>query len=160
VVPAEADVFAAFKLTPFDKVKAVIVGDEPPQNAREADGLAFSAKESARPTAASKNVSQELRNDLGLLPATTGSLEEWARNGVLLLNGVLTARVGKPGSHANKGWETFTDAVLKALNARADAVAFLLWGDAAHKKAKALDARKHIVQPGPHPADAAFVGSR
>jgi uracil-DNA glycosylase len=160
VVPAEADVFAAFRLTPFDRVKAVIVGDEPPQNAREADGLAFSVKESARPTAASKNISQELRNDLGLLPATTGSLEEWARNGVLLLNSVLTARGGKPGAHANKGWETFTDAVLKALNARADAVAFLLWCDAAHKKARLLDAKKHIVQPGPHPADAAFVGSR
>jgi uracil-DNA glycosylase len=160
VLPAEEDIFRAFLLTPFESVRVVILGDEPSADEDEADGLAYSVKSGADTTYALDNISQELHDDLGLSRATDGSLAPWARQGVLLLNSVLTVRANKPGSHANKGWEAFTEGALKALNARKDAVAFVFWGSAAQKKRRLIDGAQHYVLTGPEPDDDDFLGTK
>jgi uracil-DNA glycosylase len=160
VVPAAEDVFAALRLTPLDKVKAVIVEEGgPPATDKEADGLALSVRDGVRPTQALKHIFRELREDLGMYPPTSGSLAPWARQGVLLLNSMLTTRAGKLDSHANKGWETFLEAVLKAVNARPMPVAFVLWGEA-QKRRKSIDEKRHVVVTGPHPEEDAFLDSK
>ncbi len=159
-MPAPEDVFAALRLTPLDKVKVVIVEEGgPPANDKEADGLALSVRDGARPTAVLKNIFRELREDLGMYAPTSGSLAPWAQQGVLLLNSMFTTRAGKPDSHANKGWETFLDGVLKVLNARPTPMAFLLWGES-QKRRKAIDEKRHIVLTGPHPEEDAFLDSK
>jgi uracil-DNA glycosylase len=158
-VPSDELIFRSLVLTPFERVKAVIVGNEPPCVAKDADGLAWSQPQSVRGTV-TQNIIKELRDDLGLYKPTSGSLVPWAKDGVLLLNSVLTVRTNKPGSHAGKGWENFTDAVLKALNARPRPVAFLLWGSAAQKKQRLLDEKKHIVLASPGPDEDGFLGSK
>ncbi|MGL4555644.1 MAG: uracil-DNA glycosylase [Gemmataceae bacterium] len=152
VAPAPDDVFAALRHTPPDRVRVVILGTEPPCAGGVADGLAFSTREEADVGPVARTLFASLRDSLGCRPPLSGSLEEWARQGVLLLNGVLTVREGKPGSHAGKGWEGFTDAVLRAVNAGPGPVVFALWGRDAQKRRGLIDEGKHAVVTAEHPA--------
>jgi uracil-DNA glycosylase len=152
VYPAEDRLFAALRLTPLKSVRVVLLGQEPPCQDDIADGLAFSVREGVDPSDVQQALFRELRNDLGCRIPATGSLEPWARQGVLLVNLLWTVRAGRPGSHKDKGWESFTDAVLKAVNAGQDPVVFVLLGLAARKKAALLDDERHVVITGEHPA--------
>lgn len=152
VCPAEADVFAALRLTPPERVRVVLLGAEPPAASDLADGLAFSVREGADISAQQMALFRSLRESLGCRIPTTGSLESWARGGVLLLNSVLTVREGRPGSHAGKGWEAFTDAVLKAVSAGKEPAVFILLGQAAWKKRSLIDAERHGIIQAESPA--------
>jgi uracil-DNA glycosylase len=152
VYPAEDEVFQAFALTPYDEVKVVLVGEEPSAVPGEAHGLSFSVREGRSPSRALNALFRELRDDLGYWLPSTGDLTPWARQGVLLLNCVLTVRDRSPGSHRNKGWEGFTDGVIRALNARSRPVVFVLFGDSAQKKRKLIDERRHTVLSAGDPA--------
>lgn len=160
VTPDEGDVFAAFHQTPLDTVRVVLFGQEPSCAQGVADGLAFSAREGVDPSETQRALFRELRRDLGCRIPVTGSLRFWARQGVLLLNSVLTVRVGNPGAHRERGWETFTDGVLRLLAARPDPIVFVLFGPAA-KKRSLLGTDRHVVLTAEHPGIApdAFLGS-
>jgi uracil-DNA glycosylase len=160
VYPAEDEVFRAFALTPFEQVRVVLVGDSPAGEADQAHGLAYSVRPGAEPTPAVGRLFRELRADLGCRVPSTGCLTPWARQGVLLLNGVLTARQGKPDAHRGHGWEEFTDAVVRALSDRDEPVVFLLCGAAGRKKRALIDAARHAVLTAPDPWDRRFLGSR
>jgi uracil-DNA glycosylase len=160
VYPGEMDVFNAFRMTPLEQVKVVLLGDSPPAGQGQADGLAFSARPGARPTRAAVRMFEELHRDLGCWPPSTGHLAPWARQGVFLLNSVLTVREGEPGSHEGKGWENFTDAVLRALGARSRHIVFVLWGETGAKKERWIDPVRHTILMGPHPLEGGFAGSR
>jgi uracil-DNA glycosylase len=152
VFPPEDDVFNAFKLTPYEKVKVLILGQDPYHDDGQAHGLCFSVKPGVRPPPSLVNIFKELHNDLGCTVPNNGYLVPWARQGVMLLNAVLTVQAHKPASHANRGWEKFTDAVIRALNDRDDRVVFLLWGGYAQKKGKLIDGDKHRIITGAHPS--------
>jgi uracil-DNA glycosylase len=162
VLPAEADVLNAFKYTPLDRVRVVLLGQEPPVEERLADGLAYSIKPDARLTPALQTMFRELRDDLGCRLPVSGSLVPWAKQGVLLLNAILTVRSGKPNAHKDKGWETFTDAVLKVLNERKTPIVFALWGIYARRKGGSINDERHVIltneNPGVTPEK--FLGSR
>lgn len=162
--PPMKDVFNAFWLTPFDQVRVVILGQDPYHGRGQAHGLCFSVQRGVKPPPSLLNMYQELRDDLGILPAPHGELTAWARQGVLLLNTVLTVREGEAGSHAGKGWEPFTDRVIYELNTRKEGLVFLLWGKPAQAKAAMVDTRRHKVirsaHPSPYSANAGFFGSR
>jgi uracil-DNA glycosylase len=160
VFPPEDETFNAFALTPYDQVRVVLVGESPAAEGARAHGLAFSVRPGAGPTPALRHLFRELRGDLGCWVPSTGCLTPWARQGVLLLNTALTARAGEPAAHRGKGWEEFTDAVVRALVERPEPVVFLLCGDAAHKKVPLIDGGRHAVVTAPDPADRAFLGSR
>ena len=160
VFPAEDEVFNAFALTPYEEVRVVLVGESPAAEGARAHGLTFSVRPGAEPTPALRHLFRELRSDLGCWVPSTGCLVPWARQGVLLLNTVLTARAGEPAAHRGKGWEEFTDAVVRALDERPAPVVFLLCGAAARKKLPLVDAGRHAVVTAPDPADGAFLGSR
>jgi uracil-DNA glycosylase len=160
VYPDEGKVFAAFALTPFDQVRVVVLGDEPPARKGQADGLAWSVPPGWEPTRELRRVFQESRTDLGCRIPETGCLATWAERGVLLLNEVLTVRGGEPGSHADRGWEKFTNAVVAALSAREKPVVFLFVGDAGTGKERLIDAERHGLVRVPEPEDEDFVGSR
>jgi uracil-DNA glycosylase len=160
VLPDEDEVFRAFRLTPPERVKVVLVGDEPSARKSHSYGLAFSVPPGVAPTPALMNIFHELRTDLGCWIPRTGCLEPWAKQGVLLLNSVLTVRAGEPGSHREHGWETFTDAVVRALSAGAQPVVFLLCGLAAARKEPLIDPSRHTVLTAPDPAGRGFLGSR
>jgi uracil-DNA glycosylase len=145
-------VFAALRLTPPERVRVVLLGGEPPSSSDLADGLAFSVREGADIAPQQTTMFRSLRESLGCRIPTTGSLEGWARGGVLLLNSVLTVREGRPGSHAGKGWEAFTDGVLKAVSAGKEPVVFILLGQAAGKKKSLLDTERHGIIQAEHPA--------
>ena len=152
VFPPEDDVFNAFKLTPYDKVKVLILGQDPYHDDGQAHGLCFSVRPGVRPPPSLVNIFKELHNDVGCKIPNNGYLVPWAEQGVMLLNAVLTVQAHKPASHANHGWEKFTDAVIRALNDRADPVVFVLWGGYAQKKGKLIDSEKHRVITGAHPS--------
>lgn len=152
IYPAKSDVFNALAFTPFAKVKVVIIGQDPYHGPNQAHGLCFSVKPSTPPPPSLVNIFLELKNDLGIERPMHGDLGSWARQGVLLLNAVLTVEEGKPGSHANKGWERFTSKVIEELNARKEHLVFLLWGAYAQKKAEFVDRKKHLVLTAPHPS--------
>lgn len=165
VFPPESDLFRAFELTPFDQVRVVVLGQDPYHDEGQAHGLCFSVLPGVKPPASLANIFKELQADLGARPPGHGNLQHWADQGVLLLNTVLTVRAHTPGSHKNKGWEKFTDAVIRALSAREEPVVFALWGDFAKKKVGLIDDRRHRVVVAPHPSPIAgkgpkFVGSR
>jgi uracil-DNA glycosylase len=160
VCPSEMDVFSAFRLTPIEQVSVVLLGDEPPAQAEQADGLAFSARAGSKPMLAARRMFEELHSDLGCWPPSTGHLAPWARQGVLLLDTVLTVREGEPASHERKGWETFTDAVLRTLSARSRHTVFVLWGEKGRKKERLIDPERHTILTGPHPLERGFAGSR
>jgi uracil-DNA glycosylase len=151
IFPPEAQVFTALRLTPLGAVRAVILGQDPYHEAGQAHGLAFSVPPGVEPPRSLVNVLAEWQADLGLPPAVGGSLTSWARHGVLLLNTVMTVRRGEPNSHKGKGWEPFTDAIIRAVAARPEPVAFLLWGSRAQSKTR-LIGRSHVVIPASHPS--------
>lgn len=163
IFPAEADVYNAFAFTPFDEVRVVLLGQDPYPTPGHAHGLCFSVKPGVAIPASLRNIYKELQSDLGIPPANHGCLESWARQGILMLNAVLTVRSGEPGSHGKKGWETFTDAVLVAVNARPEPAAFVLWGAHAQKKKALIDPRHAVIEsahPSPLSASKGFFGSR
>lgn len=163
VYPPEDEVFAALELTPFDQVRVVILGQDPYHGPGQAHGLAFSVRAGVRPPPSLANVFRELHDDVGCPPPASGSLVPWAERGVLLLNTVLTVRAGEPNSHRGRGWERFTDAVIRAVAARPEPAVFLLWGAPAGKKAALVADPHHVhrsVHPSPLSAKRGFFGSR
>ena len=164
VYPPAAEEFAALHLTPYADVKVVILGQDPYHGAGQAHGLCFSVRPGVAVPPSLRNIYRELSDDLGVDPPAHGNLEAWARQGVLLLNTTLTVRAGQAGSHQGKGWETFTDQVIRAVGAKEDLVVFLLWGAAARKKRALIDPDRHAVIESAHPsplsAHNGFFGSR
>ncbi len=165
VYPPQAEVFNAFKLTEFEQVKVVILGQDPYHGPNQAHGLAFSVKPGVAPPPSLVNMYKELASDIsGFRIPNHGYLVRWAEQGVLLLNTVLTVEQGQAHSHANFGWETFTDRVIAALNEQRENVVFLLWGSHAQKKGQFIDRQKHCVLTAPHPsplsAHRGFLGCR
>jgi uracil-DNA glycosylase len=164
VYPPHPDVFAALHLTPRASTKVVILGQDPYHGAGQACGLAFSVPPGVRPPPSLRNIFAELQSDLGIVPPASGNLEPWARQGVLLLNTTLTVRGGASASHQGRGWETFTDEVIKAVDAKPERVVFILWGASARRKRGLLDPARHVVIESAHPsplsASSGFFGSR
>ena len=164
IFPKGAEYFRALDLTPLDQVKVVILGQDPYHGSGQAHGLCFSVQPDVRIPPSLANIYKELQSDLGISPASHGFLEHWARQGVLLLNSVLTVEEARAASHQGRGWERFTDAVIRAVNDRCDGVVFLLWGSYAQKKAAFVDRDRHLVLRAPHPsplsAHNGFFGSR
>lgn len=164
VYPPEEEVFAALELTPHERVKVMILGQDPYHGPGQAHGLAFSVRPGVTPPPSLRNLLRELKDDAGCPVPDNGYLVPWAKQGVLLLNAVLTVRAGQPNSHKGKGWETFTDAVIRAVSAREQRVVFVLWGGYAAKKEALIDAGRHTVLKSAHPsplsAKRGFFGSR
>ena len=164
VYPPAADVFAALHLTPYAATRVVLLGQDPYHGPGQAHGLCFSVRRGVPPPPSLVNVFKELQSDLGIAPPGHGNLEAWARQGVLMLNTCLTVRGGAAGSHHGKGWETFTDEVLRRVNDKEHPVVFLLWGAPARKKKVLIDLERHVVIESPHPsplsAHSGFFGSR
>ena len=164
IYPRGCDWFRALDLTPLDKVRVVILGQDPYHGPGQAHGLCFSVPLDVRPPPSLKNIFKELESDLGILPAEHGFLEHWASQGVLLLNSVLTVEMGRAASHRMRGWERFTDAVVRLVNAKPEPVVFMLWGSYAQKKAEFVDRSRHLVLKAAHPsplsAHAGFFGCR
>lgn len=152
VYPSMYDIFNSLKYTPYEKVKAVIIGQDPYHGAGQAHGLCFSVKKGVQPPPSLQNIFKELYNDLGIQPPSHGELTQWAEQGVLLLNTVLTVREGKPNSHKGKGWEQLTDAVIRKLNDRERPIAFILWGGNARSKAPLITSPQHAVFQAAHPS--------
>ena len=160
--PPGPAIFAALDATPFDAVKVVILGQDPYHGPGQAHGLCFSVAPGVPPPPSLQNVFKELQRDLGLPPPDHGCLLPWARQGVLLLNAVLTVEEGRAGAHAGKGWEGFTDHVVETLDREREGLVFLLWGSHAQKKGARIDRRRHKVLAAPHPsplsAHRGFIG--
>lgn len=163
VYPAPEDLFSALRLTPYRDVKVLLLGQDPYHGAGQAHGLSFSVRPGVRVPPSLQNIYKELRDDVGFKPPRHGSLVSWARQGVLLLNAVLTVREGEPNSHAGKGWESFTDAIIRAVNEKPTRVVFVLWGAYARKKAKLITHPQHVIIESAHPSPlsvAKFLGTR
>jgi len=164
VYPPPGEVFAALHLTPFADVKVLILGQDPYHGPGQAHGLCFSVRPGVPPPPSLVNIFTELESDLGIPRPDHGSLTRWAEQGVLLLNTTMTVRGGTAGSHQKKGWETFTDEVIKAVSAKDEMVAFVLWGSAARRKKDLIDTNRHFVIESAHPSPLAahrgFFGSR
>lgn len=153
IYPPKEDIFNALKLTSYENTRVVIIGQDPYHGPGEAHGLAFSVKEGVRLPPSLKNIFKEIKNDLGVSqPEGKGNLTDWATEGVLLLNTVLTVREDKPTSHKNKGWEIFTDKIISLLNEKQTPVVFLLWGNHAIKKAELITNPNHLVLTAVHPS--------
>lgn len=156
IFPKEEDVFKAFLHAPYEKVKVVIVGQDPYHGPGQAHGLSFSVKPGVKVPPSLRNIYKELESDLGIPPATHGYLAKWAKQGVLLLNATLTVRQSSPKSHYGKGWEDFTDAVIRKLAERKDPVIFVLWGASAKEKVQRIlhseDYKRHYVLTSAHPS--------
>ncbi len=164
VFPPDNDVFNALKLTPYEHVNVMVLGQDPYHDDNQAHGLAFSVRPGIKPPPSLVNIFRELKSDLGCRTPNNGYLVPWAEQGVLLLNAVLTVRAHKPASHKGKGWETFTDAVITAVNAKDSPVVFVLWGAYAQKKQTLIDTDHHTVVQSAHPSPLSarngFFGSR
>jgi len=164
IYPKPSNWFAAFDHTPFDKVKVVILGQDPYHGAGQAHGLSFSVPDGVRPPPSLLNIFKELGTDVGFTKPGHGYLQKWANQGVLLLNSVLTVRDGEAASHQKRGWEQFTDQAIYALNEKREHLVFILWGSYAQKKGQFIDRKKHLVIEGVHPsplsASRGFIGSR
>ncbi|HTF16307.1 MAG TPA: uracil-DNA glycosylase [Burkholderiales bacterium] len=152
IYPRGPEYFAALAHTPFDKVKVVILGQDPYHGPKQAHGLCFSVRPGVEIPPSLQNIFIELKNDLGIEPPNHGHLTHWAEQGVLLLNATLSVEAGKAGSHQNRGWEKFTDAVIDVLNREREGLVFVLWGSYAQKKGAFIDTGKHLVLSGPHPS--------
>lgn len=164
IFPKGSEYFRALDLTPLDQVRVVILGQDPYHGEGQAHGLCFSVQPGVKIPPSLVNIYKEMQTDLGIPPARHGFLEHWAKQGVLLLNAVLTVQMGVANAHQGKGWEAFTDAVIRAVNDQPHPVVFILWGSYAQKKAAFVDPRKHLVLKSPHPsplsAHNGFFGSR
>ena len=153
VYPPGSKIFEAFNRTPFDKVKVVILGQDPYHGPNQAHGLCFSVQDGIQPPPSLINIYKELQKEYGVaVNMTNGNLTRWADQGVLLLNATLTVEAGKAGSHQGKGWETFTDAAIKALSDRREGLVFMLWGSYAQQKGRVIDRSKHLVLESSHPS--------
>ncbi|MFT7557669.1 MAG: uracil-DNA glycosylase [Planctomycetota bacterium] len=152
IFPPTRDVFNVFSITPLEDTRVVILGQDPYHGVGQAQGLCFSVQKGVRIPPSLRNIHKELSSDLGIQIPDHGSLESWAKNGVFLLNAVLTVEASKPASHAGKGWEQFTDTVIKKISDQKDHVVFLLWGKYAQEKEKLIDMGKHTVLIAPHPS--------
>lgn len=164
IYPRGPDIFKAFDRCDFDGIKVVIIGQDPYHGPGQANGLCFSVSEGVRIPPSLINIFKEIRNDLGKPIPPSGNLERWAEQGVLLLNATLTVKAHTPGSHQNRGWERFTDAVIRKISEEREGVVFLLWGAYAQKKGEIIDRNKHLVlmsaHPSPFSADRGFFGCK
>src|SRR5690348_9030208 len=164
IFPKTTEWFRALDLTPLEKVRVVILGQDPYHGERQAHGLCFSVQPGVRPPPSLVNIYKELESDVGIKPRRHGFLEHWARQGVLLLNSVLTVEMGLAASHRERGWERFTDRIIEQVNAKAEPVVFMLWGSYAQKKAAMVDTSRHLVLKAAHPsplsAHGGFFGCR
>jgi uracil-DNA glycosylase len=164
IFPKGSEWFHALDVTPLERVRVVILGQDPYHGEGQAHGLCFSVRPGVRPPPSLLNIYKEMKSDLGLEPPAHGNLEAWARQGVLLLNSVLTVESGLAASHQGKGWERFTDAVIRLVNDLPRPVAFILWGSYAQKKAAFVDRARHLVLTSAHPsplsAHNGFLGSK
>lgn len=164
IYPPAKFIFNAFNSCPFDEVKVVIVGQDPYHEPGQAHGLCFSVNEGIQIPPSLLNIYKELKNDLGKPVPPSGNLEKWARQGVLLLNATLTVQAHRAGSHQGKGWEEFTDAVIRHLAEERDHLVFILWGAYAQRKGASIDADRHLILKSPHPsplsAHRGFFGNR
>lgn len=163
IFPPGGEIFRAFDLCPLDQTKVVILGQDPYHGYGQAMGLCFSVPQNVPAPPSLKNIFKEIETDLGVRMSGSPDLTPWARQGVLLLNAVLTVRAGEPTSHSGIGWQTFTDAVIRTVSERRDGVVFLLWGNYARSKAPLIDGTRHLVLEAAHPsplARGAFSGCR
>jgi uracil-DNA glycosylase len=164
IYPAASKIFNALKLTPFEKVKVVILGQDPYHGPKQAHGLSFSVQPGIKRPPSLENIFKELKNDLGIEPPMHGCLTAWAKQGVLLLNASLTVKAGSPQSHARIGWHRFTDKIIQTLNQHQKGIVFLLWGASAQRKAPLIDTNKHEIlmttHPSPLSAHRGFIGCR
>ena len=164
IFPPKDYIFNALKLTPYSNTKVVIVGQDPYHGEGEAHGLSFSVQEGIKIPPSLQNIYKELKDDLGIPIASKGDLTKWGREGVLMLNAVLTVEKDKPASHRNLGWELLTDYIIKILNQKEEPVVFILWGNFAKEKAKYITNPNHLIITSPHPspfsARSGFFGSR
>ncbi|MBP7875961.1 uracil-DNA glycosylase [Candidatus Woesebacteria bacterium] len=152
IYPPPADVFRAFALCPFDQVRVVIVGQDPYHGAGQANGLSFAVSEKTTIPPSLRNIFKEIENDLGVQPLQSGDLSRWATQGVLLLNAVLTVQANTPASHKEKGWEQFTDAVIRTLATQKTSLVYLLWGKYAQEKGAIIDREANLVLESAHPS--------
>jgi uracil-DNA glycosylase len=164
IYPPANLIFNAFNLCPYDKVKVVIIGQDPYHGVNQANGLSFSVNPEVRTPPSLQNIYKELHSDLGVTPPVNGDLSRWAEQGVLLLNATLTVQASQPASHQKKGWEQFTDNVIKLLSDDKENLVFILWGKYAKDKGAVIDRTKHLVIESPHPspyaANYGFFGSK
>ena len=164
VYPPGSQIFNAFNFTPFNQVKVVILGQDPYHGPGQAHGLCFSVPDGIRQPPSLQNIFKEINQDLGIPIPANGNLENWAKQGVLLLNATLTVRAHQAGSHQNKGWEQFTDSAIKKLSEERNNLVFLLWGNYAIAKKELIDESKHLILTSPHPspfsANRGFFGNR
>jgi uracil-DNA glycosylase len=163
IYPPQQLIFNAFNLCPFENVKVVLIGQDPYHGAGQANGLCFSVNDGMALPPSLRNIFKELKTDMNADIPFSGNLEKWAKEGVLMLNTILTVENAKPGSHKNKGWETFTDHIIKLISDQKEHVVFLLWGNYAFEKEKLIDASKHLILKAAHPsplARGAFFGSK
>jgi uracil-DNA glycosylase len=164
IYPSGKDIFRAFDACSFEEIKVVIIGQDPYHGEKQANGLCFSVHDGVKMPPSLVNVFKEIRQDLGKPVPASGDLSRWAKQGVLLLNATLTVRASVPGSHQKKGWEQFTDAVIRKISQEKEHVVFLLWGAYAQNKGQIIDRTKHLVlmsaHPSPFSADRGFFGCR
>lgn len=165
IYPPGKLIFNAFDKCSFEDVKVVIIGQDPYHGAGQANGLCFSVNDGVKSPPSLLNIFKEINQDLGKPMPSSGNLERWAVQGVLLLNATLTVRAGQAGSHQNKGWETFTDSVIRVISEQKEGIVFMLWGKYAQDKGKVIDTQKHCVLKAPHPSPMVqkppfFVGSK
>jgi uracil-DNA glycosylase len=164
IYPTGNKIFSAFDLCPFDKTKVVIIGQDPYHGPNQANGLCFSVSDGINPPPSLKNIFKEIRDDIGDEIPHSGNLEHWAKQGVLMLNATLTVRAKQAGSHQKKGWEEFTDFVIKTLSKDKEGLVFLLWGRFAQNKAELIDSNKHHIltaaHPSPFSAHSGFFGCK
>jgi uracil-DNA glycosylase len=164
IYPPEKDTFAALSLTPYKKVNVLLLGQDPYPGEGQAHGLSFSVRPGIKPPASLRNIYKELATDVGFRLPNNGYLAPWAKQGILMLNAVLTVRAGEANSHQGKGWENFTDCVISRVNEKEDAVVFVLWGAYAQKKIALIDTDKHTIIKSAHPSPLSarngFFGSR
>ncbi|MBR8838659.1 MAG: uracil-DNA glycosylase [Stigonema ocellatum SAG 48.90 = DSM 106950] len=162
--PPEEDVFSAFELTPYEQVNVLLLGQDPYHDENQAHGLCFSVRPGIKPPPSLVNIFKELKDDVGFNIPNNGYLVTWAKQGILMLNAVLTVQAHTPNSHKNKGWESFTDAVISKVNQKVDPVVFVLWGGHAQKKLKLIDTKRHSVIQSAHPSPLSarngFFGSK
>lgn len=152
VYPPQSDVFAAIHLTTYADTRVMILGQDPYHGPNQAHGLCFSVRRGVAVPPSLANIHKELASDLAIIPPRHGNLEHWATQGVLLLNATLTVRAGQAGSHQGRGWETFTDQVIRVVNDKIDPVVFILWGGFARKKKTLIDASRHVILESAHPS--------
>jgi uracil-DNA glycosylase len=164
IYPPEKDIFAALKLTPYESVNVLLLGQDPYPGKDHAHGLCFSVRPGIAPPASLRNIFKELKSDVDFRIPNNGYLASWAEQGILMLNAVLTVRAGEPNSHKGKGWEIFTDTIISRVNERDSSVVFVLWGAYAQKKIELIDAKRHTIIKSAHPSPLSarngFFGSR